>query len=481
MVVVSRNKALNRIFEKCTSVRPETLSVCLNESSLAGLLSEALDASDVKTVVREIDAAEKQLDDISKYFDQLENFDKGKIPSITEYLKDLKAALEKTRGELAVANFETGSVSKFLGQKLTLPQLTQASVTIHTKAQDFINGFSEAVKNIESNLGPLVKSDEDKSKPLRDIAGSGGMPEESKLKDGIKKAIKSALGGGFFQKVKAFFTQSMTGAEKKIMDSMPKLNADRAAEEVSEAFLDSTIESFSKSQSVLPKPEPADALQNVAKESQEAEEEAAEAAEGAGGETASEATSGDEPPPLTDEKEAQKEQDAATQELTAAVQDASKDAKPPGVAVMDALDAWYDGLSKSSQETISRAKRYDNLKSSVQTTMDDLASTVEDTIKSAVADWRGENEEPLIKSKRFAKKNFDSLEQTIPKLASFMIRKVNESPRDLTRHKIRSVVFEFLDRKFYKNTSNLLTGNTKPPYDDEDMIAYRMNKLAGLE
>ena len=472
MIKASRDKELNEIFHKCISIRPETLSVSLSESSLVGMLTENLDEADVKKVVKAIDAAEKQLEAIDAYFDSLENFDRGKISEVNDYLSDLKQALERTRGSLAVANFETGTVSKFLGQKITLPQLTQAAITIHTKAQDFIKGFVGAVSNIESNLGPLVKDEEDKAKPLRDLAQAGKIPDEKKLENGIKKAMKSALGGGFFQKVKSFFTKAMTGAEKKIMDELPELNVDVAVGEIADAFLDSSIEAFSQSASKLPKPESSGQLEDVAQESQKAEEAAAEQAE------ASADTGSGEPPPPQNEKEAKEEQDEAQAQLTSAVKDEAKDAQSPKDASLGALDAWAKSLSKSSQSALKASNRLGSLKDIIGTALDDSAKAVESEVAAAIQAWRDDNEETLIKGKRFSKKNFDSLENLIPKLAGAMLKKANESSFRLTKQHVKKFVNKFLDRKFYKNTDNLLA---ESKYSESEMIVYKMNRLAGLE
>ena len=239
---------------------------------------------------------------------------------------------------------------------------------------------------------------------------------------------------------------------------------------MADALLDATIKELTKTPPP-PKTEEPGALQDVATDAQEAEEQQTEqAAETEGAEDTG-------APPPESEEEAEKEQDAASEELTSAVKDAGSDSAPPGVAVMDALDNWYNSLSPSSQQTLSAAGRYDGLKSTVQATMDGLGDTVEDAIKAAMADWRSEHEETLIKSRRFAKKNFDTLEQTVPQLAAFMIKKVEESSGRLTKGKIRKTVFKFLNQRFKPS----LTGVLNESYSADEMAVYRLNKLAGLE
>ena len=469
---VSRSVDLNEIFHKCQVLKTSSVDQSLLEGSLSVLLVEELDAADVSKVNDAIKKGNDQIDDIFKYLDSLENFDRSKVGTLEVYLDSLKDALKTAQGQLASANFETGAVSKFLGQKLTLPQILQASISIHTKAQDFLAGFSSAVDNIVNNLKPLVDTDDDKKKALKDLAGQGGFPDEKKLRDGINKAMKSALGGGFFNKVKSFFTKAMTGAEKKVMDSIPDMNVDVIADELSEAFMDSTIESFEKSKA--PKPPDQGSLEDIAQETQEAEAAAAEQVE------TSVDTSSGEPPPPQNEKEAKEEQDEAQAQLTAAVNDEAKDAQSPKDASLGALDAWTKSLSKSSQSALKASNRLDNLKDIIGTALDDSAKAVEGEVAAAIQAWRDDNEETLIKGKRFSKKNFDSLENLIPKLAGAMLKKANESSFRMTKQHVKKVVNKFLDRKFYNNTDNLLS-EAKYKYSESEMIVYKMNRLAGLE
>ena len=461
---VSRDDELNEIFLKSIDV-VSAVDYSLNENSLRLLLSEQIDESDISKVQTAIEAAAKQIEAVESYLDKFGNLDRSKIDTVDNYIDSLKAALDKARSELSGASFETGAVSTFFGEKVTLPQIAQGAVALHTKASDFGTAFSSSINKVKAAVEPFAK-EADLDTPIRQLAGQGAVPDEAKMKSGIEKAIKGALGGGFFKKVVNFFSKSRTGAEARILDTIPELDESAMASQMADALLDATLNELTKT---APPPQPADPnqLQDVA---QEAEEQQAEEAD-----EATEDTEG--APPPENEEEAQEEQDAASEELTSAVQDAGGSPAPPGVAVMDALDAWYNGLSPSSQQTLKAAGRYDSLKSSVQTTMDGLADTVESEIKSAMSDWRSEHEETLIRSKRFAKKNFDTLEQTVPELAAFMIKKVEESSGRLTTSKIRKTVFNFLDKRFKPGLTGVLTEN----YSGNEMEVYRLNKLAGLE
>ena len=53
-----------------------------------------------------------------------------------------------------------------------------------------------------------------------------------------------------------------------------------------------------------------------------------------------------------------------------------------------------------------------------------------------------------MKSKRFAKKNFDALEKIVPQIASIMLKKTSESNKTITRGMIRKSVFNYLNNRF---------------------------------
>ena len=406
-IQISRDSQLNEIFLKCVDVN-RAVEHSLNENSLQFLMLEEIGEADIAKVNNSIEAAGKQIQAVEDYLGKFGNLDRSKIDTVDNYIDSLKAALDKAKSELSGVSFETGAISSFFGEKVTLPQIAQGAIALHTKASDFGTAFSSSINKIRAAVEPFAK-DVDLDKPIRQLAGQGAVPDEAKMKKGIEKAIKGALGGGFFKKVVGFFSKARTGAEARILETIPDLDESAMATQMADALLDATINELTKTPAP-PKPEDPGQLQDVAQDAQEAEEQQAEE----GGEAAADTEGA---PPPESEEEAQDEQDAASDELTSAVQDAGGTTAPPGVAVMDALDAWYNGLSPSSQQTLKAAGRYDSLKSSVQTTMDGLADTVEDSIKSAMADWRSEHEETLIKSRRFAKKNFDTLEQTVPQLS----------------------------------------------------------------
>ena len=194
--------------------------------------------------------------------------------------------------------------------------------------------------------------------------------------------------------------------------------------------------------------------------------------------------------PVADEKEAKAEQADAESGLKSAVKGEAGESQTPKDAAFGAIDAWTSSLSATSQKSLTAKNRVGDLKDVIGMALDDSAKAVEGEVAAAIQAWRDDHEETLMKSKRFAKKNFDALQQLIPKLASTMLQKSNESVFKLTKGNVRKVVFEFLNRKFYKNADSLLNEHLinrqagahaeEIPYSEDDMVRYRWLKMAGL-
>lgn len=188
-----------------------------------------------------------------------------------------------------------------------------------------------------------------------------------------------------------------------------------------------------------------EAVMAALKTAQENLKEVGEDAEGGGGDEGKETEEGI---PIASEEEAEKEIEAATAELKDAAKEAAASSEPPAVAMSNALDNWATGLSKTSQQALQAKNRLGDLKDIVGVSLEDAAKAVESEVTAAVQMWREEHEETLMKSKRFAKKNFDALEKIVPQIASIMLKKTSESNKRITRGMIHKSVFNYLDKKF---------------------------------
>ena len=105
-------------------------------------------------------------------------------------------------------------------------------------------------------------------------------------------------------------------------------------------------------------------------------------------------------------------------------------------------------MSKTSQAALQSADRLGSLKSDINSSLEGAAEALSKEVQGAIAKWRTDNEETLMKSKRFAKKNFDSLENIIPQLVSAMLKKTSESKVKLTRGMVYKTVAKYLDKKY---------------------------------
>ena len=187
---VSRDTDLNEIFLKCVDANT-AIEYSLNENSLQFLITEQIDEADINKVRNAIETAAKQIEAVEDYLGKFGNLDRSKIDAIDTYISTLKDALDKARSELGGVSFEAGAISSFFGQKVTLPQIAQAAVALHTKASDFGTAFSGSINKIKAAVEPYAK-DADLDTPIRQLAGQGAVPDEAKMKKGIQRRRRSA-------------------------------------------------------------------------------------------------------------------------------------------------------------------------------------------------------------------------------------------------------------------------------------------------
>ena len=171
-----------------------------------------------------------------------------------------------------------------------------------------------------------------------------------------------------------------------------------------------------------------------------------------------------------EEKVADPEKESSPEEeIKAAPRDTN-----PSDAIMKSLEDWESSLSASSRETINRKNRLQSLKDVINTSLDGAGERAKKHVASAIKKWRGANEEPLIKSKRFAKKNFDSLQSLIPALvAAIIAKKTESSSKYITVSSIHKTVNMYLNRKFYG--TNILLSEVL--FDDRGTVTEESNNF----
>lgn len=377
-----------------------------------------------------------------------------------------KAVIDALKG--AAGDLDTKSIAQMAISGET-KKLAKASTEYTKKIQSIaseVAAILDATEQMKKNLKNF-ESDVKKADKMAIIIGElsdvvEGFPDVSKLDKGIdsvykvpkwftsawsegSKAAEKETKGGFFKKAMSFIGGLFKGAKSgRIVDSKILADAIKTTSFAGLMELDLQGEVAELKTS------------SEAAATETAELSAAGAAaggdgggeEGAASPEEAEAVEKELGAPPAPAEEAEEEQAAAQEELESAAQDAAAEAVPPAVAAANAIDGWNDGLSKTSQAALQSADRLGSLKSDINSSLEGAAEALAKEVQGAIAKWRSDNEETLMKSKRFAKKNFDSLETLIPQLVGAMLKKTSESNIRLTKGMVRKSVNNFLDNRF---------------------------------
>ena len=454
----------------------ELARISLQEGKMHLLLTEKLEQKDIESLRKSLDSTENALNKLDSAYGGA-GIKISSIPGIGEYAQALAASLGRARNTIAKLDLEDPKwyqlIRKNFGQEADAEGVARAVTAIQTRANEFHGGVTAAINKVVKNLAPMVKDDPDAAnKPISTIAGQGNIPSLDDLESGIMSALeKGGPQKGFLAKASSFFSGLFKKGDPVLDEITDGLPDELDLSGMKDFILAQSISSLQKAAdaggepggSTAPPPPDQSIVTDVATPDVAPDEEGqvdAEDAEGA-----------EEPPPLPDE-EADTEQENADDAIRSAASDAAGDVTSPMSAAMDAIQGWHDGLSKSSQSSLAAKDRLGGLKDNVKSSLENSADAVADQVRSAVSSWRDEHEETLIKSKRFAKRNFDSLEELIPQLASGMMKQVSESKHQLSHRVIRRTVYRYLDVKF--------SVNEKAKLINEDVAIARWQKLAGI-
>jgi hypothetical protein len=437
---------IESISKQCTTLvyrsrLNDLTTAALSEGMTDGiLLQEAFTSEDAN----ELEAATKEMSTVIDSLEKrLADAGEGWAPVI-DSLKSAAGSLDtKTIAQMALSG-ETKKLAK-ASTEFTKSLQSVAAETAAVLAA--VDGIKKNLSNFEKDVGD--KGDEtiaalsdsidnfpDLSKLDKGISSAYQIPKwfDSAWADG-SKAAESETEGGFFKKAMAFvggmFKADKTG---RLVDA--KVLADAVKATPFSALMGMDVQG-----------EVAALTQGAEAAGTESTELAAAGAGGAEGSEGGEDAGGDE----TEDGvtvATEEEQAAAEEELAAAAEEVVAEPESPGVAIANALDTWASSLSKSSQSALAAKKRLDSLKTGVADSLEKAAAAVEAEVAGAVQAWRSENEETLMKSKRFAKKNFDALEKVIPQIASVMLKKTSETKIRMTKGMVRKSVFNYLDKQF---------------------------------
>lgn len=406
--------------------------------------------------------------------EEFSNEDANQLAKATDELKDLIGQLETRLADAGDGWAPVIADLKGEVDSLDTKEIAQLALSGETKklakaAADYTKrvqsvaaetaAIMDATEQIKKNLANFDSkvSDDRKSETIASLSDSiDEFPDLNKLDKGIDSvykvpkwfesawtsgadAAKSETEGGFFKKAMNFIGGLFKGAKSgRLVDTKKLADAIKATPYAVLKDLDLSAE-----------------VQSLTDTSEIAGEETTELAS-AGVESQAEVgateseTGGDEEigAPVASEEETGKEVQAAENELEDAAKAAVEDLTSPGAAVDAALDDWAAGLSDSSQKTLTTQDRIGKLKAGITGSLEKASEIVADEVEAAVQAWRAEHEETLIRSKRFAKKNFDSLESLVPQIAAQMLKKTAESQLRLTRGMVRRSVYKHLNKRF---------------------------------
>ena len=388
--------------------------------------------------------------DAAKLVDLLDNPEDLEDAAKEEEVKpeDLAAALETATEEVAEGGDEEGGDEEMSdAAQALLDQYEELAADDEEKALDALEGPAEELDIDPPKLADLL----DDPEGLADAAEEAGAET-----DEIVSALETAE-----EEVAEAQEEGDEGSEE-LESALADLKAayDELAaedEELAQEFLEEIAEdlgvSVEEMAEMLSDPE---AVQEELEEDDidvdafidslgSAEEEISEAEPGEGeGEADPEASD------PTDEIEAEKGSDA-----------------PVKGAIGTALDNWVDSLEDDAKGEIESV--FPSLKDAVFGAVDKSGDDLEQAVKDEIAAWRSEHEETLVRGKKFAKKNFQSLEDLAPGMAAAILKKSDEAVGVMTTATVRKAVHGYLNRKFF-GQHDLINEN----------FVRRMNKLAGL-
>ncbi len=427
----------------------DLVAAALNEGITDGImLMEAFNDEDAAQLEAAAKKMQAMIGNLEKKF---ANAGDGWKP-VVDALKGAAGDLDtKTIAQMAIS----GETKKLAKASAEYTKKLQSIASEVAAVLDATEKMKNNLKNFESDVGDkgestiAALSDEiekfpDVAKLDKGVDSVYQVPKwfQSAWSEGSKAAEKETK-GGFFKKAMSFIGGLFKGAKSgRIVDS--KVLADAIKTTPFTALMDLDLQGEVA--------ELKTSSEAAATETAELSAAGAAATQG-GGEGAvspeeAEAVEKELGAPPAPAEEAEEEQATAQEELESAAEEAAAESVPPAVAASNAIDGWNDGLSKTSQAALQSADRLGSLKSDINSSLEGAADALAKEVQGAIAKWRSDNEEVLMKSKRFAKKNFDSLENIIPQLVGAMLKKTSESKVKLTRGMVHRSVYRFLDREF---------------------------------
>jgi hypothetical protein len=201
----------------------EKLEWALSEGRMLGMLSEALDDSDVAEMRDAVSTTKTLLNGLIDKFGA-EGLNISNIAGIGDYITKLSGALEmaeKSVSELDLEDAEgiTKLARKYWGQDADASGILRGVLAVQNRAALFADSLRSGGQKMLDVLGTSLE-DTDREKPLVDIAGIGGIPTADKLETGILKALEQGVPKkGFFSKLAGVFSKGK-GIEDQILGDL---------------------------------------------------------------------------------------------------------------------------------------------------------------------------------------------------------------------------------------------------------------------
>ena len=216
-------------------------------------LFEAIDESEITGVRSVVNQLETIVKDLKAKFKELGGADLPQVAAmaaapVSDYLTALEEVIAEINTGLGTAEFETGILSSFLGEKVTLPQMVSVTSQAIARTQAFLQSFLKFKTKFERAVKPNI---DDKTKSVADaIMTNPKLPKIVAIEKFAAEAFKDAAGGGMISKATGFFGNLLkTGAADKALDKFPKADADKLGKGVAQLFAQvpfDKIEAFGK-------------------------------------------------------------------------------------------------------------------------------------------------------------------------------------------------------------------------------------------
>jgi|MDTB01.3.fsa_nt_gb hypothetical protein len=252
-----QKRMMEQVYIKLLS-EDERVVLALNENRLDLLVEQELTDADISTMDAAIGDAQKGLEKLAQGMpDAFAN-----AAGVKDYIQGLSDALSQSRKAVAEIELDdpdgiSNLAKKYFGQKSDVSGILRAATAVQGKVAAMQDSLEGGIASVGKALEKVVPKEE-MEKKFSEIAGTGEVPDEAKLKQGIAKALKDASGKkkGFLGKMMGFFSRGK-GLEDKILGSVGELDIEGLGDALYDMSLKDLVDmagSF-KSADIPPPPE----------------------------------------------------------------------------------------------------------------------------------------------------------------------------------------------------------------------------------